>query len=81
MADGLLSLEAVGKSYWRGPAEVRVLTDASLDINPGEFVAVWGKRGAGKADGEVREKGEAPAPRRCLEASRMQAVKPSGLGE
>lgn len=48
MNEPLLSLEAVSKSYWRGPAEVRVLADASLDVHPGEFVAVWGKRGAGK---------------------------------
>ena len=48
MADCLLSLDAVSKSYWRGPIEVRVLTGASLDVNVGEFVAVWGKRGAGK---------------------------------
>jgi ABC-type lipoprotein export system ATPase subunit len=45
---GLLSLEAVSKSYWRGSTEVRVLNAASLDVNVGEFVAVWGKRGAGK---------------------------------
>lgn len=48
MSGGLLSLEAVSKSYWRGSTEVRVLTGASLDVNAGEFVAVWGKRGAGK---------------------------------
>jgi lipoprotein-releasing system ATP-binding protein len=48
MSDGLLSLRGVSKSYWRGPHELRVLTDVSLEMSPGEFVAVWGKRGAGK---------------------------------
>jgi ABC-type lipoprotein export system ATPase subunit len=48
MGVALLSLQAVGKSYWRGPSEVRVLDDASLDVGEGEFVGVWGRRGAGK---------------------------------
>jgi ABC-type lipoprotein export system ATPase subunit len=48
MSGELLSLDAVSKSYWRGSAEVRVLNAASLDVNAGELVAVWGKRGAGK---------------------------------
>jgi ABC-type lipoprotein export system ATPase subunit len=48
MNGALLSLEDVSKSYWRGPSEVRVLAGASLDVHPGELVAVWGKRGAGK---------------------------------
>jgi ABC-type lipoprotein export system ATPase subunit len=48
MTSTLLSLDTVSKSYWRGPSEVRVLTGASLNVHPGEFVAVWGKRGAGK---------------------------------
>jgi ABC-type lipoprotein export system ATPase subunit len=48
MAGGLLSLDVVSKSYWRGSTEVRVLTGASLDVDVGEFTAVWGKRGAGK---------------------------------
>ena len=44
----LLSLKGVSKSYWRGDSEVRVLTDVSLDVGAGEFVAVWGPRGSGK---------------------------------
>jgi ABC-type lipoprotein export system ATPase subunit len=48
MGATLLSLQAVGKSYWRGPSEVRVLDDACLDVKEGEFVGVWGRRGAGK---------------------------------
>ena len=48
MTDVLLSLRGVSKSYWRGAHELRVLTDASLEMSAGEFVAVWGKRGAGK---------------------------------
>jgi ABC-type lipoprotein export system ATPase subunit len=48
MTDALLSLDSVSKSYWRGPSEVRVLADACLDVRPGEFTGVWGRRGAGK---------------------------------
>jgi len=48
MEDGLLSLAAVSKSYWRGPHELKVLAGLSLDVHAGEFVVVWGKRGAGK---------------------------------
>jgi putative ABC transport system ATP-binding protein len=46
--DSLLSLQGVSKSYLRGSHRLRVLKDVSLEINPGELVAVWGKRGAGK---------------------------------
>lgn len=48
MSGALLALQDVSKSYWRGLSEVRVLAGASLDVHPGELVAVWGKRGAGK---------------------------------
>jgi len=44
----LLSLEGVGKSYWRGDSEVRVLTDVTLEVRAGECTAVWGTRGSGK---------------------------------
>jgi ABC-type lipoprotein export system ATPase subunit len=44
----LLSLKGVCKSYWRGLHETIVLADVSLEVHPGEFVAVWGQRGAGK---------------------------------
>lgn len=44
----LLSLQGIGKSYMRGSHRLRVLQDVSLEVEPGELVAVWGKRGAGK---------------------------------
>jgi ABC-type lipoprotein export system ATPase subunit len=44
----LLSLQGVSKSFWRGSHETVVLADVSLDVRAGEFVAVWGQRGAGK---------------------------------
>jgi putative ABC transport system ATP-binding protein len=49
MPDTLLSLDAVSKSYWRGTSEVRVLCDAELEIERGDFIGVWGKRGSGKS--------------------------------
>ncbi len=49
MADTLLSLEGVSKSYWRGTSEVRVLCDADLAVERGQFIGVWGKRGSGKS--------------------------------
>jgi len=48
MGAALLSLQGVSKSYWRGHHELTVLSDLSLDVQPGELVAVWGRRGAGK---------------------------------
>lgn len=44
----LLRLEAVHKSYWRGPAETTALRDITLAVHAGEVVAVYGERGAGK---------------------------------
>lgn len=44
----LLSLESVGKGFWRGHRPVEVLDDASLELAPGELAAVWGTRSAGK---------------------------------
>jgi ABC-type glutathione transport system ATPase component len=44
----LLSIAGVSKSYWRGANELVVLEDVSLDVRPGELVAVWGQRGSGK---------------------------------
>lgn len=48
MSPTLLTLEAVSKSYRRGPHELRVLSELSLEMQAGEFHVVWGKRGAGK---------------------------------
>jgi len=44
----LLALDSVSKSYWRGPTEIRVLRNVCLEVRAGEFVAVYGKRAAGK---------------------------------
>lgn len=44
----LLALEQVRKSYWRGRHEVVVLDDVSCEVEEGEFVAIFGRRAAGK---------------------------------
>ncbi|HZV72442.1 MAG TPA: ATP-binding cassette domain-containing protein [Conexibacter sp.] len=48
MTAPLLSIEHVSKTYSRGPHELRVLRDVSLAVHPGEFIAVYGQRNAGK---------------------------------
>lgn len=44
----LLRLHSVSRSYWRGSNEVVALRDVSLEVDPGEVVAVYGSRNAGK---------------------------------
>ena len=44
----LLELESVNRSFWRGTDEIPVLRDVSLEVEPGDFVAVYGQRNAGK---------------------------------
>ena len=44
-----LELRDVVKRYGAGPTEVRALTEVSLTVKPGEFVAVMGPSGSGKS--------------------------------
>jgi ABC-type lipoprotein export system ATPase subunit len=44
----LLSIENVSKTYYRGPHELQVLCDVSLDVYAGDFIAIYGQRSAGK---------------------------------
>jgi len=44
-----LELADVVKRYGAGTTEVRALTDVSLTVEPGEFVAVMGPSGSGKS--------------------------------
>ena len=48
MSEAIISLRNVGKRYVRGKQSVEVLTNLSLDIAKGEFVALMGPSGSGK---------------------------------
>lgn len=45
----LLALDRVSKTYWRGRYEIVALDRVSLAIEPGEFAAIFGRRGEGKS--------------------------------
>jgi ABC-type lipoprotein export system ATPase subunit len=45
----LLRLSDVGQTYWRGGRPHDVLRDVSLELDAGDFVAVYGARNAGKS--------------------------------
>jgi putative ABC transport system ATP-binding protein len=49
MSDPALRLVDVVKRYGKGEAEVRALTNVSLDVPPGQFLAVMGPSGSGKS--------------------------------
>src|SRR5450756_2126331 len=49
MPSPLLELKAVGRTYTTGGVPLTVLTDVSLTIQSGEFVAIMGASGSGKS--------------------------------
>jgi putative ABC transport system ATP-binding protein len=48
MADAIVKLEAVSKSYWRDRLEIPVLQGIDLAIDRGDFLALMGPSGSGK---------------------------------
>jgi putative ABC transport system ATP-binding protein len=48
MANSIVRLESVYKSYYRGRLEIPVLNNISLDFEEGQFVALMGPSGSGK---------------------------------
>ncbi|MDA0790452.1 MAG: ABC transporter ATP-binding protein [Proteobacteria bacterium] len=48
MADNLIKIDRVSKTYERGEMQIPVLSELSLDIARGEFLALMGPSGSGK---------------------------------
>src|SRR5882672_8998573 len=46
---GLIELKGIGRSYWVGGSELKVLKDVTLTIEEGEFLAIVGPSGSGKS--------------------------------
>ena len=48
MAENLIEIDRVSKTYTRGNNDVPVLSDLSLSIEQGDFLALMGPSGSGK---------------------------------
>ncbi len=48
MAESLIAVENISKSYWRDSLEIPVLGNVSFEIPTGEFLALMGPSGSGK---------------------------------
>jgi len=48
MAEALIEIKNLYKSYWRDSIEIPVLNNISLEVHDGEFLALMGPSGSGK---------------------------------
>lgn len=48
MANSLIQVQNVSKSYWRDSFEIPVLNDITIEVNEGDFLGLMGPSGSGK---------------------------------